>query len=99
MTEKEFRRLKRRDMLEIMLAQSREIDRLRSALAEAEEKLNDRNLAVQQTGSIAEASLAVTEIFREAQRAADIYLANIYRRYPGGNAGHEEANETKNSEE
>ena len=85
MTEKEFRKLKRRDMLEIMLAQSREIDRLKAALAEAEGKLNDRYLAMKNTGSIAEAALAITDIFHEAQRAADIYIANIERRYPGGN--------------
>lgn len=87
MTEKEFRKLKRRDMLEIMLAQSREIDRLKAALAEAEAKLEDRNLAIEQTGSIAEAALAVTGIFNEAQRAADIYLANIRTRYADEKGG------------
>ena len=87
MTEKEFRKLKRRDMLEIMLAQSREIDRLKGELAAANEKLADKEIRIDRTGSIAEASLAVTNIFEEAQKAAETYLDNLYRRYPKGEGG------------
>lgn len=87
MTEKEFRRLKRRDMLEIMLAQSREIDRLREELEIANAKLADRNIRIQNSGSIAEAALALTGIFEEAQKAADLYLNSIrgQGRYEEGN--------------
>lgn len=91
MTEKEFRKLKRRDMLEIMLAQSREIDRLKKELTDVKAKLADKEIRINRTGSIAEASLAVTNIFEEAQKAAETYLDNLYRRYPEGEGG--DANE------
>lgn len=77
MTEKELLKLKRPELLEIMLAQSREIDSLRKELAETNKKLEDRRIRIKEAGSIAEASLQLTAIFDEAQKAADLYLENI----------------------
>ena len=54
MTEKELLKLKRSEMLEIMLAQSREIDKLRQELDEANAKVEDRELRLKDCGSIAE---------------------------------------------
>ena len=80
MTDKELHRLRRDELLEILLSQQKEIDRLTAALAEAEQKLADREITIMNAGSIAEASLALTDIFAEAQRAADLYIENIRRR-------------------
>ena len=80
MTEKELLKLKKSELLEIMLAQSKEIDSLREQLAEAEEKLASRKIAIKESGSIAEASLKLTKIFEEAQKAADLYVDNVKRR-------------------
>ena len=80
MTEKELMKLKRSELLEIMLAQSKEIDSLREQLAEANARLEDRNIAIEESGSIAEASLRLTKVFEEAQKAADLYLENIKKR-------------------
>ena len=80
MTEKELLKLKKSELLEIMLAQSKEIDSLREQLAEAEEKLASRKIAIKESGSIAEASLKLTQIFEEAQKAADLYVDNVKRR-------------------
>ena len=80
MTEKELLKLKKSELLEIMLAQSKEIDSLREQLAEAEEKLASRRIAIKESGSIAEASLKLTQIFEEAQKAADLYVDNVKRR-------------------
>ena len=80
MTDKELHRLRRDELLEILLSQQKEIDRLTAALAEAEKKLADREITIMNAGSIAEASLALTDIFAEAQRAADLYIENIRRR-------------------
>lgn len=77
MTEKELRRLKRSDLYEIMLAQSEEIDRLRQELVVLEQKLDDKRVLIEKSGTLAEASLALTSIFEEAQKAADLYLYNI----------------------
>ena len=80
MTDKELHRLRRDELLEILLSQQKEIDRLTAALAEAEQKLADREITIMNAGSIAEASLALTDIFAEAQRAADLYIENVRRR-------------------
>ena len=74
-------RLKKKDLLEIMLAQSKEIDSLRERVSELETELSNREFEFQKIGSIAEASLAVTNIFKEAEEAAWIYLEKIRRRY------------------
>jgi hypothetical protein len=76
-TEVDLSKLKKRDLLEIMLRQGEEIDSLRAQVAELEAKLEDREFAINKAGSIAEASLAVTDIFKEAEKAAMIYLENI----------------------
>ena len=80
MTEKELLSLKKSELLEIMLAQSREIDSLRAQLAEANARLEERRIAIEESGSIAEASLQLTKIFEEAQKAADLYVENMKRK-------------------
>ena len=72
-----FRRLKRIELYEIMLAQSKEIDRLRDELAKANEKLENQEIKLANAGSIAEASLSLTKVFEESQKAADLYLKNV----------------------
>lgn len=79
MTDKELHKLKRSELLELMLEQSKEIARLKEKLEILEKKLNDRELVLKDVGSIAQASLAVSEIFLEAQRSADLYLENVER--------------------
>jgi hypothetical protein len=76
-TKRDLRKLRRSELLEIMLAQSREIDDLKKQVADLEARLNDREIRKEKAGSLAEASLQVTKIFEEAQKAADIYLENI----------------------
>ena len=76
MTDKEFRKLSRSELLELMLAQSREIDRLQAELEETREALQERNLKIESCGSIAEAA---AEVFHAAQKAADMYLLNVQR--------------------
>ena len=77
MNEKDFRKLKRVELYEIMLAQAEEIDDLRAKLAAAKKEFKNKRIDIQRSGSIAEASLKLTKIFEEAQKAADLYLSNI----------------------
>ena len=79
-TEPDLSKLKRHELLEIMLAQSKEIDSLRERVSELEAQLEVREFEFNKIGSIAEASLAVTNIFKEAEKSAVIYLENIRRR-------------------
>ena len=77
MIEKDLKKLRRAELLEIMLDQSYEIDQLRKRVKELEAQLEDRRIKIENAGSIAEASLQLTKVFEEAQKAADLYLENI----------------------
>ena len=82
MTEKELKHLNRADLLELLLEQSRENDRLRQELTEAQTKLDERTIRVESTGSLADAALALSGVFEAAQDACDLYLDNIRQQYP-----------------
>ena len=77
MNERDFRKLRRIELYEIMLAQSQEIDALKAELAQVREELSNKEIKLKEAGSIAEAALSLTNIFEEAQKAADLYLENI----------------------
>ena len=63
-----------------MLRQGEEIDSLRARISDLEAQLESREINMLKSGSIAEASLALTKVFEEAQKAADIYLENVKRK-------------------
>lgn len=77
MTDKELRKLTRAELLELLLAQSREMDRLNKELEAVQQQLQKREIALAQAGNIAEAALQLSGIFEAAQAAADQYLENI----------------------
>ena len=80
MTQKDFRKLNRAELLEILLAQAEEIDRLHEECRELQKKLDERKIMSDRAGSIAEASLKIHEVFEAAQAAADEYLENVASR-------------------
>lgn len=80
LTEKELRRLKRTELLELLVEQGRVVERLQKEVAELRAEAENRQIGIENAGSIAEASLSLTKIFDEAQDAAKIYLENIERR-------------------
>ena len=79
MTDNQLKKLNRAKLLELLLEQSREIDRLQAELEETREALQERNLKIESCGSIAEAAAEVNSLFHAAQRAADMYLLNVQR--------------------
>lgn len=81
MTDKELRRLSRRELLQILLEQTREVERLQAELDKARAKLNDRSIMLESCGNIAEASLKINRVFEAAQRAAEQYIINVHRVY------------------
>lgn len=76
MTDKELKRLSRLEMLELLVAQSREADQLRQQLEEANAALEVRRIKMEASGSIAEAALSLNNVFEAAQKAAEQYLHN-----------------------
>ena len=77
MTERELRRLSRADLLELLLAQSRQIDALQDELTQTKQALEDKSISIGKAGSIAEAALQLNGIFEAAQKACDQYTLNM----------------------
>lgn len=76
-TKKELKRLSRTDLLELLLQERQENETLHAEIKCLKEQLADRIITIQNSGSIAEASLQLNGIFDMAQRAAEQYLENI----------------------
>lgn len=77
MTDKELRKLTRTELLELLLVQSRELDKVNRELESLQQKYEKREIALSQAGNIAEAALQLNGIFEAAQAAADLYLENV----------------------
>ena len=80
MTPKELRRLRRSDLMEMLLELSKENQKLRKRLQETEKKLQDRIIEIEEAGSLAEAALRLNRIFEDAQAACDQYELNVRQR-------------------
>lgn len=88
MTDRELQKLSRAELLELLLVQTKKVEELEAKIQKNEEafqeqkelfekKIENRQIAMEKAGSIAEASLNLNEVFEVAQRAADQYLENI----------------------
>ena len=62
-TDRDLKRLTRAELLELLLEQSKEIDRLRDELDAANRQLDERQIVIDRAGSIAEAALQLSGIF------------------------------------
>ena len=79
MTDKELKRLSRSELLELLLVQTRERERLEKELEEARKMLEDRQLRIDKAGDLAHAALEINGVMEAAQAAARQYLENIER--------------------
>ena len=77
MDDKEFRKLRREDLIEIIYQYQRREQRLTQENEMLRAQLEDRRIRMEKTGSIAEAALALSGIFAAAQKAADLYLQSV----------------------
>ncbi|MCQ2514913.1 MAG: DNA repair protein [Ruminococcus sp.] len=77
MTDKELRKLSRAELLKLLVAQGRELEQLKTELDDAKQQLANRQIVIENSGSIAEAALKLNEVFEAAQKAADLYVENI----------------------
>ena len=80
MTPKELKRLRRSDLLEMLLDLSRENDKLRKENHTLRQQLHDRTISIENSGSLAEAALQLNGIFEAAQAACEQYTENIRTR-------------------
>lgn len=75
--DQDLKKLTRRELLEVLLAQSRENDALRRRVTALEERLRGRELEMSEIGNLAEAALRLNGVFAAAQAAADQYVENV----------------------
>lgn len=77
MTDRDLRKLSRRDLLELLVQQEQQKEILEARVAHLEERLNNRSIEIDNAGSIAEAALILNGVFENAEKAAAQYLENI----------------------
>jgi len=76
---KNLKSLNRRELLEMLILQTRRVEELELTIKALDEKLESKVLNIEKAGSIAEAALSVNNVLDTAQKAADQYLENISR--------------------
>ncbi len=77
MTDKELRRLRRVDLLEMLVEQMKENAALQKQNEELQAGLEERRIKLSNAGSIAEAALQLSGVFESAQEACDRYLESV----------------------
>ena len=77
MTDKEFKRLSRAQLIEIIYQFQLKQDELTAENERLTKELADKRLRVSEAGNIAEAALAINNVMKSAQDAADEYLEEI----------------------
>lgn len=77
MPDRELRRMRRAELVEIILALKQTEDRLRAENAALSAQLQERQIHIENAGSIAQAALELNNVFAAAQAAADDYLHSV----------------------
>lgn len=78
--EKELKRLSRSELVEIIYQYQQREQELLNENEKLKAQLEDKQIKISKVGSIAQASLALNEVFEAAQAAADQYLENVQQR-------------------
>lgn len=81
MIDRELRKLSRLELLELLVAQSKQVDELQKELSEAEEKLSKRELKISKAGSIAEAVVSLSDVLEAAEDAGRMYVSELEKLY------------------
>ncbi len=77
MTDKEFKRLTRAQLIEIIYQLQLKLDELAEQNKSLENALADKRLRISNAGNLAQAALEINDCFRNAQNAAEQYLNEI----------------------
>lgn len=79
MTDKELKKLNRKELLEMLIQQGEQVASLQKELRAAEASLEDRSVKMKNAGTMAEAALSMNGVYEAADNAAREYLENIKR--------------------
>ena len=74
---KDLKKLSRKELLELLIEQVEENQKLKADIHMAMKELERRDLIISNAGSLAQASLEIFEVFERADQAAKLYLENI----------------------
>lgn len=77
MTDRELRKLRRAELLEMLIESEQINERLKEEVEVLRQQVTEREMKIDRAGSLAEAALQLSGIFEAAQDAADRYLENI----------------------
>lgn len=77
MNNKELKKLSRKDLLEIILAQTNRIEDLETENKKLTAELNSKKIDIESSGSLAEAVVKLSGIFDLAQKTADEYVSLV----------------------
>ena len=89
MTDKEFKRLNKAELLDIIYQLQLQVDTLTEKNQSLEKALEDKRLRISTAGNLAEAALEINNCFRSAQNAADQYINEIKNLYEAAEAERE----------
>lgn len=76
-TNKELKKLGRKELLEIILEQVKRIENLEKELQVANEKIESKRIIIEESGSLSEAVLKLNGMFESTQKSIDQYILNI----------------------
>ena len=77
MTDKQLRKLSRKDLLQILISQMEENEKLKKELDELKQEKENRAIVAEKAGSIAQAALQLNGVFEACEKAAQEYLESI----------------------
>ena len=81
MTDKEFKKLHRSDLIAIISEYQKREESMQTEIASLRAELEARELKIKDAGSIAEAVVRLNELFETAQKTADEYVEQVKRKY------------------
>lgn len=80
MEKQDLKKIKRKDLLELLLAQTNRIRELEEENIKLQNELNNRKIKIDESGTLAEAALKLNNLFENAEKAIDDYFYNLEAR-------------------
>ena len=77
MDKKSLRGYNREDLMDLLLKQAKKLDAVQKEVIDLKEKIDNKDIKIQNAGSIADAAISLNDIFENAQNAANQYVYNI----------------------
>lgn len=92
MNDNDVHKLRRVELLELLVEISKENDRLKAENESLKAQLDDKTIKINNCGSLAEAAVQICGVLEAAQNAADCYLENIRLMHKSDNNGIKDEN-------